>query len=330
MPDTPSSPLRGTPMADTSSSPLRGAPMADTPSSSPPAAPPDLAAVPAVDIRGLCFSYGDAPVLKDVSLTLVPGEFLAVIGPNGGGKTTLLQCLLGLLKPGAGSVRIFNGEPARMRSHIGYVPQFSTLRAGFPASVLETVLMGAARPSLRGGSWHQDRPAREKALAYLETLGLADYAGRSVDSLSGGQRQRVLVARALMGKPEEDGDPASFLLLLDEPTANIDPEGAFCFYEFLGKLRGSISLIAVSHDLFMISPFFSSVAAVNTSLTRLPCSELNAENLTIIFGRHLHDCPVGDFQHAGQALHASGCTHPACSSPAPSPDHNTPPTQSGA
>ncbi len=279
--------------------------------------PSGAASAPVVEISGLCFSHGRDRVLEDVSLTVEHGEFLAVIGPNGGGKTTLLRLILGLLRPDSGSVRIFGAAPGNMNGHIGYVPQFSTMHLDFPASVLDMVLMGAACPSGRGGGWSTRKAARSKALEYLDTLGLADCAGQSVSSLSGGQRQRALVARALMSRPDPDspdcrGGPAPFLLLLDEPTASIDPQGKFCFYEFLGKLRGSISLIVISHDLFMVSPFFSSVAVVNKGLTRLRGNELNPENLTILFGRHLHECPVADLQHAGKVLHHDGCTHPAC------------------
>lgn len=296
------------------SAPETGLNEALPPAGQPAGSPP----VPVVEIKSLNFSHGRDAVLQDVSLTVEPGEFLAVIGPNGGGKTTLLRLILGLIQPDSGSVRVFGEVPGSMNGHIGYVPQFSTLHLDFPASVLDMVLMGAACPSPRGGNWGTGKVVREKALEYLNTLGLADCARLSVSALSGGQRQRALVARALMSRPDPDGPDCKgraaspFLLLLDEPTASIDPQGKFCFYEFLGKLRGSISLIVVSHDLFMVSPFFSNIAAVNNGLTRLRSSELTPENLTVLFGRHLHECPVADLQHAGITLHHSDCTHPAC------------------
>ena len=282
-----------------------------------------VSSAPVVEISGLGFCHGRDAVLEDVNLRVEAGEFLAVIGPNGGGKTTLLRLILGLLRPDTGSVRVFGQTPGSVNGRIGYVPQFSTLNLDFPASVLEMTLMGAARPSSRGGNWRLGKTIRNRALDYLDTLGLADCAHLPVSSLSGGQRQRALVARALMSKPDpdeaarRDGGPSPFLLLLDEPTASIDPQGKFCFYEFLGKLRGSVTLIVVSHDLLMVSPFFSSVAAVNKSLIRLQNSELTPENLTLLFGRHLHECPVADLQHAGQALHHDGCTHPACADAGP-------------
>lgn len=278
--------------------------------------PRELAAseIHAVDVDGLSFSFAGAdPVLENISLSMREGEFLAIIGPNGGGKTTLLRLMLGLLEPQHGSVRIFGKPPESVTANVGYVPQFSTLRPDFPATVLEMVLMGAACPSSRGGEWPRDAKARTKALAYLDVLGLADCAHHTVGALSGGQRQRALVARALMSRPEEkNGEQTPFLLLLDEPTASVDPQGKFCFYEFLDKLRGSITLIVVSHDLFMVSPFFNSIAFVNRHLTRFEGSGLSPENLTQLFGQHLHACPVADLQHARGLHHDSGCSHPAC------------------
>jgi zinc transport system ATP-binding protein len=253
-----------------------------------------------------------------VSLAVEPGEFLALIGPNGGGKTTLLRLILGLLQPASGTVRVFGKTPGIMNRHIGYVPQFSTLRLDFPASVMDMVLMGAAGPSSGGGRWLTGKAGKTQAMEYLDTLGIADCARLPVSALSGGQRQRALVARALMSKPIPDAAHSQgsaalpFLLLLDEPTASIDPQGKFCFYEFLGKLRKRITLIVVSHDVFMLSSFFSGIAVVNNGITRLEGSELTPENLTVLFGRHLHDCPVADRQHAGKALHQTGCTHPVC------------------
>ena len=284
-----------------------------------------------------CLSFSHDPlhkVLEDVSLTVNQGDFLALIGPNGGGKTTLLRLLLGLLQPQSGTISVFGRSPASMSKHIGYVPQFSTMELDFPASVLDMTLMGAACPTLRGGAWSTGSAARKKALGYLDLLGLGGLEKQHVGALSGGQRQRALVARALMGSPEPleetastTAPPAPFLLLLDEPTASIDPEGTFCFFEFLGKLRGRITVIVVSHDLFMVSPFFSSVAFVNKNLTTLDGSALSPENLNVLFGQHLHNCPVADMQHAGGATHEQNCTHPVCqqNENGPSEDRAHPP-----
>jgi zinc transport system ATP-binding protein len=265
---------------------------------------------PAVEIRSLSFSFETEQVLTDIDLTVPRGEFLAVIGPNGGGKTTLLRLMLGVFSPGAGDIRIWGKTPGRARQNVGYVPQFPTLHQDFPASVLELVLMGAARPSFGGGSWSAGKASRETAERHLVTLGLESVMHRHVGDLSGGQLQRALVARALMGRPKMAESP--FLLLLDEPTASIDPQGKFCFYNFLNELRDDVTIVVVSHDLMLASPFFTSVVFVNRILTRLQGGSVTPEQLTSLYGSHQHPCPVADLQHASGLLHSSGCTHPSC------------------
>ena len=238
------------------------------------------------------------------------GFFLDFTGPPGGANTTLLRLMLGLLSPSSGSLRIFGDAPQSMRPSIGYVPQFPTIRRDFPASVLDLVLMGAARPGLRGGWWPTNAKGKDKARDLLETLGLAHLARQPLTSLSGGETQRAMVARALMSAPEAEDAP--FLLLLDEPTASIDPQGKFCFYEFLEKLRGTVTIVVVSHDFLLASPFFSRIAFVNRTLNMLPDNRLTPEVLTALFGAHMHTCPVGDLQHAAGLHHQVGCTHTAC------------------
>ena len=265
----------------------------------------------AVAITKLSFSHNREPVLLDINLTVHQGDFMALIGPNGGGKTTLLRLMLGLLKPQTGSVRIFGESPEQMQDHMGYVPQFSTMKSDFPATILDAVLMGGAKRSFFGGRWPRGKESKRQALEHLETLGLADMANAPVHALSGGQRQRVLVARALMGRPE--GSDSPFMLLLDEPTASIDPQGKFCFYEFLGNLRGKVTIVVVSHDLFVASPFFSHVAFINKTATLLPDGAgLSGQELSALFGIHAHACPVADLQHAGGLVHMDDCTYNNC------------------
>ncbi len=252
---------------------------------------------PAISLENLWFSRGSETVLEDVSLRVDPGDFLAVLGPNGGGKTTLLRLILGLLRPERGTVRVFGTAPDAAREHIGYVPQFSAIRQEFPATVLEMALMGAAHAPKRTEFslfrkqrlWAADPPAVDRALRILDLLGIADIAGSALNALSGGQRQRLLVARALMGR--QDGAP--FLLLLDEPTASVDPHGKWCFYEFLGSLRGAITIVVVSHELSMASSFFSRVALVNRTLTLAPEGCRNSQVMRAFIGAHAPDCPVG-------------------------------------
>ncbi len=271
--------------------------------------------IAAVALADLNFFRQAEAVLENITLEVDQGDFLALIGPNGGGKTTLLRLILGLLSPASGSIRVFGLPPAEAQGCMGYVPQFSTIRPDFPVSALQMTLMGAARPrsgpgkpNTRGGLfrgigrlWSEKNTAHKQALELLELLGIGDRASSPVAALSGGQRQRLLVARALMGR-----DPAKpFLLLLDEPTANIDPEGRFCFYEFLDSLRGQCTMIVVSHDLGMVDPFFNKVAVVNRTLSLVSpdrCRErglsggapdTTPKKLIIpLLGEHSADCPA--------------------------------------
>jgi zinc transport system ATP-binding protein len=244
---------------------------------------------PVIAVRDLCFAYGDEPVLDHVDLTVERGEFLAVLGPNGGGKTTLLKLLLGLLAPRSGGVTLFGGAPQAALPRIGYVPQYSTARLDFPVTVLDVVLMGLAgtRRGLLGRHWSRDAASTDRAREALDQVGLSGMEKRMVGELSGGQRQRAVVARALMAQPE--------LLLLDEPTASIDPQGSFCFFEFLGTLRGPHTLVVVSHDLSIATSTFSNVAFVNRTLVHSRGAGLTPEMLSMLYGHHEKTCPMGAF-----------------------------------
>ncbi|MGD0384079.1 MAG: ATP-binding cassette domain-containing protein, partial [Thermoguttaceae bacterium] len=170
---------------------------------------------PVVSLRDVSFSYGHAPVLEDVSFDVGPLESMCIVGPNGGGKTTLVKLILGLLTPQAGDIRVFGRTPWQTRSNIGYMPQHVLHDPQFPVTVMDIVLMGRLGRRGFGGffGWH-DRDDRQAALESLEQVDMADFTHRPFASLSGGQRQRALVARALCSRPE--------LLLLDEPTSNVD------------------------------------------------------------------------------------------------------------
>lgn len=231
----------------------------------------------AVSVAGLSFAYEGREVLSDVNLHVAKGDYLAVLGPNGGGKTTLIKLLLGLLEPRAGEVRLFGLPPARARGRVGYVPQ-SANRAKLPATVLDVVLMG-----LRG---RVGRRERDKALAALARVEMDGQEGRMFSDLSGGQAQRALIARALAHEPE--------LLLLDEPTANIDPQGRFCFYEFLSSLAHTATVVVVSHDLSILGSGLSCVACVNKHLLFTCGGELTPPMMELLFGVHRHGCPAAD------------------------------------
>ncbi len=211
---------------------------------------------PAIAIDGLRFSYGDAPVLEDLCLTVAPREFIGLVGPNAGGKSTLLKLILGLLSPQEGTIRVLGASPRESRRRLGYVPQHPTFTRDFPISVEQAVLMGrlGLGPSL---GWYRaaDREAAHRALAEVEALELRS---RRIGTLSGGQLQRVLLARALAGAPE--------ILILDEPTANIDQRMEGDIFDLLAALKSRLTILVVSHDIAFISGYVDRVACLNRTL----------------------------------------------------------------
>lgn len=197
---------------------------------------------PVVEFDRVSFSYPGTPILNQVSFQVYPGEFIGMIGPNGGGKTTLLKLILGFLKPTGGTIRIFDekaGEHAFTPNRLAYVPQSVRFDREFPISVEEVVLSGLlSRLPWYGKFRAADRRAAKEALEYM---GLSHLAANSFGTLSGGQAQRVLIARALVSKPQ--------LLLLDEPTASVDVQAESDIYAILNQLKGKMTILMVTHDL---------------------------------------------------------------------------------
>ena len=206
-----------------------------------------------VHCENLSVELGGVSVLSDLSFSVIEGDFLAIVGPNGGGKTTLLRVLLGLQKPSAGSVRVFGSEPGRHPGKVGYVPQRLFFDRDFPLCVSDAVLMG--RIAMKTPFRHYNRADRQAVEESLRTVGLSSLANRRIGALSGGELQRVLLARALAGNPE--------LLLLDEPTASIDPSMKTTIYDLLDHLRKRMTIVLVTHDTGMVSRFVSRVICLN-------------------------------------------------------------------
>ncbi|MGI5832494.1 MAG: metal ABC transporter ATP-binding protein [Thermoguttaceae bacterium] len=254
---------------------------------------------PIVIITSCDFAYRPSePVLEDVNLTIVAGEFASIIGPNGGGKTTLVRLMLGLLTPQRGSVTLFGGNPAETRLRVGYVPQQVHSDRLFPISVLDVVLTGRIGAATEEKESVADRLGRAffrytradttAAREALEQMGLVDLEKRAFGDLSGGERQRVLIARAIAARPE--------LLILDEPTNNMDPRGADILYQLLEEQNRQTTILIVSHDLGVVSRYVRSVICINRRVVVHPTSALNGTIIRDIYGsdhhlvRHDHRC----------------------------------------
>lgn len=195
----------------------------------------------AVKIENLSVSYSAADAVSGINLTVSAGEFVNIVGPNGGGKTTLVNTVLGLIKPDCGTVQIFSKSPSAGKKVIGYVPQNAGVEKNFPITVLEAVETSLLKPGLNMFKRFKNNE-KEVCLGYLSMLGIEALSGRQVNQLSGGEFQRMLIARALAREPE--------ILLLDEPTANIDPVSARKIYDILNDLNADgKTVIMVSHDL---------------------------------------------------------------------------------
>lgn len=220
-----------------------------------------------VEARDLWFAYQDHPVVRDANFSIDQGDFVSIIGPNGGGKTTLLRLMLGLLEPDKGALKVFGRKPESARRRIGYMPQHVNLDPTFPVTVQDVALMGTL-----GRGWtmgpHSERN-REAAGRALKDVEIQDLRNRPFSSLSGGQRQRVLIARALAGDPE--------LLLLDEPTASLDPGVQDDLYELLRKLNERMTVVLVSHDISVVSKHVNKVVCVNVDVAVHPSAAIQGE-----------------------------------------------------
>jgi len=210
-----------------------------------------------IDIENLSFAYDKDLILEDINLTVDEKDFLAIIGPNGGGKSTLLKLILGMLKPKKGSIRVLGKAASKNPSHIGYVPQNTNVNTDFPIKVIEVVLMGhvGAKNPLFG--YGKDEIAC--AMGALAQVGMQEHSQSKIGSLSGGQRQRVMIARALCAHPK--------ILILDEPTSSIDIKGQKEIYELLKLLNQSITIVVVSHDISVILEYATKAAHINKRLS---------------------------------------------------------------
>lgn len=235
-----------------------------------------------LSLSHVSFNYGETPALEDVSLSVQKGDFLGVIGPNGGGKSTLLKLMLGLLQPSKGTVEVCGKAPEHSSQQMGYVPQHTSFDRHFPINVWDVVMTGRLSRS------HLLRPYtnadKAKAREALKTVAIEGLSERPIGELSGGQQQRALIARALVRDPS--------ILLLDEAMAAVDPTGQEEMYHLLDELRQRMTIVMVSHNLSAISTYVDKVACLNQRLYYHGSREISAEDIQAAYG-----CPIELLAH---------------------------------
>jgi len=235
-----------------------------------------------ISVRHLWASYDGKPVLEDINLSVRELDFIGLIGPNGGGKTTLLKVLLGLLPPTRGQVQIMGKSPEVGRRHVGYVPQSVEFDRDFPISVWDVARMG--RLGRRHPLQRYTPRDNEAVTEALRSVDMLDKRGRPIGALSGGQQQRVYIARALATEPE--------ILLLDEPMSSVDPQVSTSVYELLRELNEQITIMLVTHDMSAISSHVKTVGCLNRRLFYHGKKQITPDMLEAAY-----QCPIDLIAH---------------------------------
>jgi zinc transport system ATP-binding protein len=236
-----------------------------------------------LEIENVSYSYDTLPVLDSISMSVFQNEFIGIIGPNGGGKTTLLRIILGQLAPKSGSVKLFGKKPREVLQRIGYMPQYSSINKRLLLSVEEIVAMGLFKES------HLfpfiSKAKHKKIESVLAMLGLEKLKKKFYSELSGGQKQRTLLARAIISEPD--------LLLLDEPTSSIDYHTEIDIYDYLRELNKEMTVLLVSHDISVISTLVDIVVCLNRNVAIHKKEDITTELIT----RELYNSDVGVVHH---------------------------------
>lgn len=240
-----------------------------------------------IEIKDISVVYDTKLVLRDICLDIWKDDFLGVIGPNGGGKTTLLKVILGLMKPVSGRISFFDCGKSVSSLKIGYLPQINPIDKRFPISVYEVIASGFAgsKPRFRDFTVTQ----KERINELMIQMGLESFSGRAIGELSGGQLQRVLLARAIVSRPQ--------VLILDEPNTYVDKKFESHFYELLGEVNRETAVVLVSHDVGTLLPMVKNVACINETIHYHYGSDISGDWLNEIYA-----CPIelvghGDFPH---------------------------------
>jgi zinc transport system ATP-binding protein len=226
-----------------------------------------------VSFQNVDFFYGKNKVLENISFSFQKGDFSAIVGPNGGGKTTILKLITGLIKPDTGTIKVFDDSPGKNVFKIGYVPQFSVHDSSFPMEVEQVVMNGLLTPKSIGPFY--GKKIKNDVKKILEKLGLSDRAKDRFGSLSGGLKQRTLIARAIVSKPD--------LLLLDEPVSSVDSSVEKDIFEMLNELNRVMTIVIVSHDIGFISGFVNKIACVNKTLVVNEAKDITLSNIDDLY-----------------------------------------------
>jgi len=235
-----------------------------------------------VDLKDVWVYYDEKIVLENINLIVKENDFLGIIGPNGGGKTTLLKVILGLIKPNRGDLKVFGGSPENNRTLIGYVPQLRQFDLDFPATVLDVVMTGRLNKTRMFRRYSpEDKKIANKV---IEEVNMSHLRHHAIGRLSGGERQRVFMARALASEPK--------LLLLDEPTANVDKNLDTKLWEFFNNLKKTTPIILVTHDISAVSIYVDKIACLNRRLHYQGTKEITPEAL-----EDTYKCPVELIAH---------------------------------
>lgn len=234
----------------------------------------------AVELINVSMKFNEHYILENINLSVDYNDFVAIIGPNGGGKSTLLKIILGLLKPVEGEVKVFGKKPEEVKELIGYLPQKLSFDYDFPINVRETVLTGSYHGLFKGYT-ENDENAVIQALKDVEMI---DFMDNKINELSGGQIQRVFIARAIVRRPK--------LLIMDEPTASIDPGMQNSFYKLMSKLKNEMAILLVSHDIGAVSSNVDKIACLNRELYYHGPVENAGDGL-----EKLYHCPIDYISH---------------------------------